>query len=46
MEKVTSRDGTPVAYYHGGVGSPLILVHGTGVLYRDYQGMDIMKHQC
>lgn len=30
MEKVTSRDGTPIAYYRSGSGSPLVLVHGTG----------------
>jgi pimeloyl-ACP methyl ester carboxylesterase len=30
MEKVTSPDGTRIAYYRGGAGSPLILVHGTG----------------
>jgi pimeloyl-ACP methyl ester carboxylesterase len=30
MEKVTSRDGTPIAYYRSGAGSPLILVHGSG----------------
>jgi pimeloyl-ACP methyl ester carboxylesterase len=29
MEKVTSADGTPIAYYRSGAGSPLILVHGT-----------------
>jgi pimeloyl-ACP methyl ester carboxylesterase len=30
MEKVTSPDGTPIAYYRSGAGSPLLLVHGTG----------------
>jgi pimeloyl-ACP methyl ester carboxylesterase len=30
MEKVTSHDGTPIAYYRSGAGSPLILVPGTG----------------
>jgi pimeloyl-ACP methyl ester carboxylesterase len=30
MEKVTSYDGTPIAYYRSGAGSPLILVPGTG----------------
>lgn len=30
MEKVTSHDGTPIAYYRSGAGSPLILVHGSG----------------
>ena len=30
MEKVTSQDGTSIAFHHSGAGSPLILVHGTG----------------
>lgn len=30
MEKAISRDGTPIAYYRSGSGSPLVLVHGTG----------------
>lgn len=29
MEKITSRDGTQIAYYRGGAGAPLVLVHGT-----------------
>jgi pimeloyl-ACP methyl ester carboxylesterase len=29
MEKVLSQDGTPVAFERSGVGSPLVLVHGT-----------------
>jgi pimeloyl-ACP methyl ester carboxylesterase len=29
-EKVTSRDGTPIAYYRSGTGRPLILTPGTG----------------
>jgi len=29
MEKVTSHDGTPIAYYCSGSGPPLVLVHGT-----------------
>lgn len=29
MEKVLSKDGTPIAYERTGVGSPLVLVHGT-----------------
>lgn len=29
MEKVTSPDGTAIAYSHSGAGSPLVLVHGT-----------------
>lgn len=30
MEKITSWDGTQIAYYRSGAGSPLILVHGAG----------------
>ncbi len=30
MEKVLSRDGTPIAYQRSGSGEPLVLVHGTG----------------
>jgi len=30
MEKIISRDGTPIAFYRSGIGSPLVLVHGTG----------------
>jgi pimeloyl-ACP methyl ester carboxylesterase len=30
MNKVTSRDGTPIAYYRSGAGPPLVLIHGTG----------------
>ncbi len=29
MEHITSRDGTPIAYYRSGAGSPLLLIHGT-----------------
>ncbi len=29
MEKIISKDGTPIAYEHSGAGPPLILVHGT-----------------
>jgi pimeloyl-ACP methyl ester carboxylesterase len=29
VEKITSKDGTPVAYRRSGEGPPLILVHGT-----------------
>ena len=28
MEKITSRDGTPIAYWLSGEGPPLLLVHG------------------
>jgi pimeloyl-ACP methyl ester carboxylesterase len=30
MNKISSKDGTLLAYRHAGVGSPLLLVHGTG----------------
>jgi len=30
MDKITSKDGTPLAYQRSGVGPPLVLVHGTG----------------
>lgn len=30
MEKVISKDGTPIAYHRQGSGPPLILVHGAG----------------
>ncbi len=33
MEKIVSKDGTPIAYYKGGSGSPLVLVHGTGSMH-------------
>lgn len=29
MEKIVSKDGTPVAYQRSGMGAPLVLVHGT-----------------
>lgn len=29
MEKIISKDGTPIAYEHSGAGPPLVLVHGT-----------------
>ena len=29
-EEVTSRDGTPIAYYRSGAGAPLVLVQGNG----------------
>ena len=28
MEKIHSKDGTPIAYWHSSVGAPLLLVHG------------------
>lgn len=31
MNHLTSKDGTPIAYTTRGEGSPLILVHGTGI---------------
>src|SRR5512136_1287001 len=30
MEKVSSADGTSIAYQRSGTGAPLVLVHGTG----------------
>lgn len=30
MEKVKSRDGTPIAFYRSGSGPPLLLIQGTG----------------
>jgi pimeloyl-ACP methyl ester carboxylesterase len=33
MEKVISKDGTPLAYQSTGSGRPLILVHGTGAAH-------------
>lgn len=30
MEKIVSKDGTPIAYQRSGTGAPLALVHGTG----------------
>jgi pimeloyl-ACP methyl ester carboxylesterase len=29
MEKVTSKDGMPIAYRRSGAGAPLVLIHGT-----------------
>jgi pimeloyl-ACP methyl ester carboxylesterase len=29
MEKIVSKDGTPIAYQRSGAGAPLVLVHGT-----------------
>jgi pimeloyl-ACP methyl ester carboxylesterase len=29
MEKILSKDGTPIAYQRSGTGAPLVLVHGT-----------------
>ncbi len=29
MDKIISKDGTPIAYQRSGAGSPLVLVHGT-----------------
>lgn len=34
MEKILSQDGTPIAYQQSGIGSPLVLVHGTGGAYK------------
>jgi len=29
LKKIRSKDGTSIAYWHSGVGTPLLLVHGT-----------------
>ncbi len=29
MEMIRSKDGTPIAYWHSGTGTPLLLVHGS-----------------
>jgi pimeloyl-ACP methyl ester carboxylesterase len=34
MEKIPSKDGTPIAYQQSGSGVPLVLVHGTGGSYK------------
>lgn len=36
MEKVISKDGTPIAYLRQGIGPPLVLVHGTGVIAKSW----------
>jgi pimeloyl-ACP methyl ester carboxylesterase len=36
MEKVISKDGTPIAYLKQGDGPPLVLVHGTGVIAKSW----------
>jgi pimeloyl-ACP methyl ester carboxylesterase len=33
MEKILSRDGTPIAYRRSGAGAPLVLVHGTSATH-------------
>jgi pimeloyl-ACP methyl ester carboxylesterase len=33
MEKIRSKDGTPIACQRSGAGAPLVLVHGTGGAY-------------
>ena len=33
MDKLLSKDGTPIAYHRSGPGMPLVLVHGTGGAY-------------
>jgi pimeloyl-ACP methyl ester carboxylesterase len=35
--KVTSADGTPIAYWPSGQGPPLVLVHGTSVDHTSFQ---------
>ena len=36
MEKVISKDSTPIAYLKQGHGPPLVLVHGTGVVAKSW----------
>jgi pimeloyl-ACP methyl ester carboxylesterase len=36
MEKIKSKDGTPIAYLKQGDGPPLVLVHGTGVVANNW----------
>jgi pimeloyl-ACP methyl ester carboxylesterase len=36
MEKVISKDGTPIAYLRQGDGPPLVLVHGSGVVAKNW----------
>ena len=36
MEKVISKDGTPIAYIKQGEGPPLVLVHGNGVVANNW----------
>jgi pimeloyl-ACP methyl ester carboxylesterase len=36
MEKVISKDGTPIAYMKQGDGPPLVLVHGNGVIAKNW----------
>ena len=36
MEKIVSRDGTPIAYQRSGIGVPLVLVHGTSGTFQTW----------
>jgi len=36
MEKIVSRDGTPIAYQRSGIGAPLVLVHGTSGTFQTW----------
>ena len=36
MTRVTSRDGTAIAYWTSGVGPPLLLVHGTSGVHERF----------
>jgi pimeloyl-ACP methyl ester carboxylesterase len=39
MEKIVSRDGTPIAYWTSGRGPALVLVHGTTADHTRWQGV-------
>ena len=36
MEKIISKDGTPIAYIKQGEGPPLVLIHGAGVVANNW----------
>jgi pimeloyl-ACP methyl ester carboxylesterase len=48
VERVTSLDGTPIAYYRNGAGAPLLLVHGTGATNARWRSIlpRLEKHFC
>ncbi len=45
METVTSRDGTPIAYWRSGAGQPLLLVHGTTADHRRWDPLLLRLEQ-